>query len=73
MTPIQKLFAHVRTAHRTALNSAETMMSAVSDHDDQYSNSTVAELEGAAAKMETSARTLRAQIAVFRHTADQSE
>ncbi len=72
MTPINTLFAHVRTAYCTALNSAETMMSAVSDHDDKYSTTTVAELEGAAAKLELSARTLRAQIAVFLHTADQS-
>ncbi|WP_027237823.1 hypothetical protein [Leisingera caerulea] len=72
MTPIQTLFAHTRAAHRTALNSAETMMTAVADHDDEYVGSTVSELEGAAAKMELSARTLRAQIAVFRHATEKS-
>lgn len=72
MAPIQKLFFHVRAAHRTALNSAEAMMNAVSDYDDQYVSSTVSELEAAAAKMEGSARTLREQIAVFCHTADPS-
>lgn len=70
MTPIQKLFTHARSAHRTALNGAEAMMNAITDHDEEYASSTVSELESAAAKMELSARTLRAQIAVFNHTTE---
>ena len=65
MTPVERLFFNTRAAHRIALNSAEMMMDAVSDHTDQYVSSTVSGLESAAAKMELSARTLREQIAVF--------
>lgn len=65
MTPLEKLFAHTRAAHRTALNSAEVMMDAVSDHDEECASSTVSALESAAAKMELSARVLREQIAVY--------
>ena len=72
MTPIQTLFTHVRAAHRIALNSAESMMNAVFDHEDRFTASTIAELESAAAKMELSARTLRNQIAVFHHASEKS-
>lgn len=72
MTAIKLLFAHVRTAHKTATHSAEIMMEAVTDHDDEYAQITVDALESAAAKLETSARTLREQIAVFNHIAGKS-
>jgi len=73
MTPLDKLFAHVRTAHQNALDSAKLAMNAVTDHDEKYVNATVSELESAAEKMELSARTLRAQIAVFNHTYTEPE
>lgn len=65
MTPLQTLFAHVRGSHSTAINSAELLMRAVVDHDEEYPRSTISELESAASKLELSARTLRSQIAVF--------
>ena len=73
MPPIRKLFAHTRAAHRNALKGAEEIVTAITDHDEEYASATIKSLEDAAEKMELAARTLREQIAVYRHMTSEFE